>query len=168
MCLRLSQAQVQNMTPISATHQDQIWMAKALVLAKRAGALKEVPVGAVIVKDGLIVAEGFNHREKWTTPLGHAELIAIQKASQKLKAWRLTGCTLYVTLEPCVMCAGALVQSRIERVVFGAIDPKGGGIKSLYQICEDPRLNHRIQITSGVLEQECSQILKDFFKERRS
>ncbi len=146
---------------------DEFWMKKALKLAQRAAERGEVPVGALVVRNGEQVASASNRREQWHTPLGHAELIALQRASQKLQAWRLLGCTLYVTLEPCVMCAGALVQSRIERVVYGAKDPKGGAMHSLFKIGEDERLNHRIETVSGVLEEECSQILKDFFKSRR-
>ena len=146
---------------------DEYWMEKALKLAQKAALRGEVPVGALLVKDGKMVAFASNRREEWHTPLGHAELICLQRASQKLKAWRLTDSTLYVTLEPCVMCAGALVQSRVKRLVYGAEDPKGGAVKSLFQIADHPKLNHRIEIVSGVLESECSQVLKDFFKKRR-
>jgi len=145
----------------------EFWMQKALRLAQKAASRGEVPVGAVIVRGDEQVSSASNRREEWHTPLGHAELIALQRASQSLKAWRLLDCTLYVTLEPCVMCAGALVQARVDRVIYGATDPKGGGMKSLYQIGTDPRLNHRLELIGGVLEQECSQILKDFFKIRR-
>jgi tRNA(adenine34) deaminase len=145
----------------------EFWMRKALKLAAKAASRGEVPVGAVLVRKGQQLTIASNRREEWHTPLGHAELIVLQRASQNLKAWRLLGCTLYVTLEPCTMCAGALVQARVERVVFGALDPKGGGMHSLYQIGRDPRLNHQIEVISGVLEAECSQLLKDFFKNRR-
>jgi tRNA(adenine34) deaminase len=147
---------------------DEYWMRKALKLAAEAATRGEVPVGALLVKDGEVVATASNRREQWQTPLGHAELIALQRASQKLKAWRLLGCTLYVTLEPCVMCAGALVQARVDRVVYGATDPKGGAVHSLFQIGSDSRLNHQIALSRGVLEDECSQILKEFFKNRRA
>ncbi len=145
----------------------EFWMQKALKLAEKAASRGEVPVGAIIVRDDEKVSSASNRREEWHTPLGHAELIALQRASQSLKAWRLLGCTLYVTLEPCVMCAGALVQARVDQVVYGAHDPKGGGLKSLYQIGTDPRLNHRFELIGGVMEQECSQVLKDFFKLKR-
>ena len=145
----------------------EFWMKKALRLAEKAAKRGEVPVGAILVKGDEQISSASNRREEWHTPLGHAELIALQRASQTLKAWRLLDCTLYVTLEPCVMCAGALVQARVSRVVYGAIDPKGGGLKSLYQIGDDSRLNHRFELIGGVLENECSQILKDFFKQRR-
>jgi tRNA(adenine34) deaminase len=146
---------------------DEQWMGQALELAREAGLRGEVPVGALIVKDGILLSTGLNSRESQANPLGHAELAAISQAAAKLQAWRLIDCTLYVTLEPCVMCAGALVQSRIKRVVIGTLDPKGGALSSLYQIGQDPRLNHQIEMTSGVLEKECSEILKDFFKQKR-
>ncbi len=146
---------------------DKQWMAQALVLAQKAASQGEVPVGALIVKDGQVISQGLNCRESQANPLGHAELIAIEEAAKKLGAWRLIDCTLYVTLEPCVMCAGALVQSRVSRVVIGALDPKGGGLCSLYQIGSDTRLNHQFEITQGVSEKECSEILTEFFKKRR-
>jgi tRNA(adenine34) deaminase len=143
------------------------WMEKALRLARKAAERGEVPVGAVLVRGEQLISKASNRREQWHTPLGHAELIALQRASQKLEAWRLIDCTLYVTLEPCVMCAGALVQARVSRVIYGAHDPKGGGVQSLFQIGSDPRLNHRFELIGGVMEQECSQLLKDFFTLRR-
>ncbi len=143
-------------------------MRRALSLAQSASDIDEVPVGALIVRDGQVIAEGFNQREKKFSVLSHAELEAIQIANQKLSSWRLTGCTLYVTLEPCLMCVGAIYQSRIDHVVFGALDPKSGATGSLYNIHDDDRLNHKFQITSGVLSNECGQILKDFFRKKRS
>lgn len=144
-------------------------MRMALRWAEKAGELGEVPIGAVLVaKDGTVLSHGYNRRETWTTPLGHAELIAIHRAAKKIGQWRLLETTLYVTLEPCVMCAGALVQARVGRIVFGAKDPKAGATHSLYQVCSDARLNHRIPVDSGVLEQECGDILRNFFKRRRS
>ena len=142
-------------------------MGRALKLAQLAAVEGEVPVGAILVSGGKLVAKAFNKKEQWHTPLGHAELICLHRASQKLERWRLHETTLYVTLEPCVMCAGALVQARIDHLVFGAKDPKGGGVSSLYQIPTDQRLNHRLKVTSGVLEKECSEILSQFFRERR-
>ena len=147
---------------------DEFWMKKALKLAQKAALRGEVPVGAVLVRGDSAVSSASNRREQWHTPLGHAELIALQRASRDLKAWRLLDCTLYVTLEPCVMCAGAMVQGRIKKIVYGAKDPKGGAIESLFQIASDSRLNHQIEIVSGVLEKECGQLLKDFFKQRRA
>ena len=152
----------------NATHNDEFWMGKALELARKAEKLGEVPVGALLVVNGEMVSKAMNRRETWTTPLGHAELICLQRASQKLKSWRILDATLYVTLEPCVMCSGALVQARVGRVVYGAKDPKGGAVNSLFQIGSDPRLNHKFEVTSGVLENECSEILKNFFKSRRA
>ncbi|PIS11446.1 MAG: tRNA adenosine(34) deaminase TadA [Bdellovibrio sp. CG10_big_fil_rev_8_21_14_0_10_47_8] len=149
------------------THSDEYWMKKALALAAKAATKGEVPVAALVIKDNQLVSTGQNRRETLKTPLGHAELIALQRASQKLGAWRLLGCTLYVTLEPCVMCAGALVQARISKVVFGAMDAKGGAVQSLFNIGKDPRLNHRFEVVSGVLAEPCSRILSDFFKSRR-
>lgn len=144
-------------------------MRKALGLARKAAEKDEVPVGAILVAadSKTILATGMNRREGWTTPLGHAELIALHRASQKQKAWRLAGATLYVTLEPCVMCAGALVQARVARVVYGAADPKGGAVESLYQVLRDPRLNHRCEVTSGVLADECGKILSEYFRMKR-
>ena len=142
---------------------DEKYMYDALLAAKKAGKLGEVPVGAVIVRDGEIIAEGYNRRECDKNPLAHAELIAIDQASKKLGGWRLTGCTLYVTLEPCPMCCGGIINSRIERVVFGAYDKKSGAVSSVQSMFDLP-YNHKPEIKGGVLENECSQILSDFFK----
>ncbi|MBX2996174.1 MAG: tRNA adenosine(34) deaminase TadA [Bdellovibrionaceae bacterium] len=151
------------------SRQDEFWMRKALELARKAGERDEVPIGALLIgSDGTtILSRAMNRKEEWMTPLGHAELIALHRASQKKRAWRLTGSTLYVTLEPCVMCAGALWQARVSRVVYGASDPKGGGVKSLYQILEDPRLNHRCEVVGGVLASECGLLLSNYFREKR-
>jgi tRNA(adenine34) deaminase len=146
---------------------DEKWMAVALEQAHIAEGLAEVPIGAVIVKEGEIIAKGYNRREIDGDPLAHAELIAIKEASEKLAAWRLSGCTLYVTLEPCPMCAGAIVQSRIETVVFGTPDPKAGCVGSLMNLLQDERLNHQVQVIEGVLQQQCSEILKSFFRKLR-
>lgn len=142
-------------------------MAKALLLAAKAAEQGEVPVGALLVKDGKIIARGFNKKEQWLTPLGHAEAICLHRAARRMKSWRLSGATLYVTLEPCLMCAGAIIHSRIENVVYGARDPKTGACESLYKTLNDPRLNHQVNIISGVLEEDCSEVLKKFFKSRR-
>jgi tRNA(adenine34) deaminase len=148
-------------------NNDDIYMRRALELAAQAGKLGEVPVGALIVHENQIISEAYNERESKPSALGHAELSVLADACAKLKRWRLTECTLYVTLEPCVMCAGALVQARISRVVYGASDPKAGAVESLYQILSDTRLNHRPQVTGGVLGRECGQILSDFFRQKR-
>ena len=142
---------------------DEEFMAEALKLAATAASLGEVPVGAVAVKDGQIIGRGYNRREIDRDPFSHAEFNAMRQAAQAVGAWRLTGVTLFVTLEPCAMCAGALVQSRVTRLVFGAADPKAGAVGSLYNLAADPRHNHRVEVTSGVMREACSQALKDFF-----
>lgn len=147
--------------------RDAFWMKAALRLARKAALLGEVPIAAIVVdKDGM-VSYAINSRERHHTPLGHAELMALHKASKKKKNWRLHDCTLYVTLEPCVMCAGAIQQSRISRVVYGATDPKAGAVESLYQVLQDPRLNHQVELTKGVLESECQELLSGFFQDKR-
>ncbi len=141
----------------------------ALELASQAAARGEVPVGAVVVTDqGFLAGASHNNREESNDPTGHAELIAIKQASQELKRWRLSDCTLYVTLEPCPMCAGALVNARIKRVVYGAKDPKSGAIESLFKIANDPRLNHRAEVVGGILEASCAKVIQDFFRAKRS
>ncbi len=144
------------------------WMHFALDQAMQAFEEREVPVGAVIVQGGRIVGEGHNQRETLNDPTAHAEMIALTQASETLGTWRLLDCTLYVTLEPCPMCAGALVQARIPRVVYGTPDPKAGACHSLYQITSDPRLNHQVLVTAGVLQDQCRQILQDFFAQQRA
>lgn len=151
----------------SEIKNDEYWMRLALKMAKKAAVFGEVPVGAVIIKDNQLVAKAFNRRETWKTPIGHAEVIAIQRASQKLGSWRLNDCTLYVTLEPCVMCSGAIVQSRVDRLVYGATDPKGGAVDSLYQVVSDQRLNHRCVVESGLLKDQSQKILQEFFRSLR-
>lgn len=158
-----------------AEKDDQKWMARALELAKVAAGKGEVPVGAILVRDGKVLARSFNLKEEIGSPLGHAECLVIHRAAIKLGGWRLGGTagkaaektTLYVTLEPCLMCAGAIQQSRIDRVVFGAFDPKGGAVRSLYQVLEDKRLNHRCEILGGVMAEECGSVLTEFFRGRR-
>jgi tRNA(adenine34) deaminase len=152
---------------MSGFNDDEKWMRLALKLAKRAAALGEVPVGAVLVGPDGIIAQGFNQRETLNTPLGHAEATTLHRAAKRLQSWRLENTTLYVTLEPCLMCAGALLQARVSRVVYGANDPKGGAVESLYKTFQDKRLNHQIEITAGVLEKQCAQLLQDFFQQRR-
>lgn len=142
-------------------------MRHALEQARIAEHLKEVPIGAVIVKDGEIIAEGYNRREIDHDPLAHAELTAIKEASRILNAWRLMDCTLYVTLEPCPMCAGAIVQARIPLLVYGTGDPKAGCAGTLMNLLQEERFNHQVDVVSGVLEEECSAILKNFFRKLR-
>ena len=142
-------------------------MARALDLAREARNLGEVPVGALVVHSGRILAQAHNLRETLNDPTAHAERLALAWAGRAIGSWRLEDCTLYVTLEPCVMCAGAIVLSRIKRLVYGARDPKAGGCESLFQVISDARLNHRCDITSGVMARECGEVLKEFFQERR-
>ena len=151
----------------TAPPRDVQWMTRALELAEWAASRGEVPVGAVLTKDQEIVAEGHNLTITSNDPTAHAEVVAIREAAQKLGDWRLTGCTLYVTLEPCAMCSGALVLSRLRRLVFGASDPKAGMVGSLGNLVQDERLNHRIEVTGGTLADASGDLLKDFFRARR-
>lgn len=146
------------------------YMQLAIEQAKRALLLDEVPIGCVILHDptGRVIGEGYNRRETDHDPTAHAEMIAIRQAGAALGHWRLIDCTLYVTLEPCPMCAGAIVNARIPRVVYGATDPKAGACHTLYHLTEDPRLNHRAQCAGGVLADQCAQLLKDFFARQRA
>ncbi len=143
------------------------FMRLAIEEANKAGDLGEVPIGAVIVRDGEVVGRGYNLRETGKDPTLHAEMIAIREASERLGGWRLIGCSLYVTLEPCPMCAGAIVQARIEQVVFGAADPKAGCAGTLMNLLHEPRFNHQLPVIGGVLEEECGQLLKQFFRRLR-
>jgi len=147
---------------------DNHFMQRALELAQQAALADEVPVGAILVKNHKIIAAASNQREMLKDPTAHAEMIAITQAATAIDDWRLEQTTLYVTLEPCIMCAGAILQSRIPRVVFGASDPKGGAVQSLYRLLEDARLNHRCEITEGVLGDRCGQILTEFFASKRA
>lgn len=146
---------------------DEKFMAKAMEEAKKAGFLGEIPIGAVIVKDEKIIATAHNLRETEQLSTAHAEILAIQKACNAIGSWRLEDCTLYVTLEPCPMCAGAIVQARIKRLVYGANDPKAGCTGSLMNLVDEPRFNHQVSITSGVMEEASAQLLKNFFKDIR-
>ncbi len=148
-------------------YDDVFWMERALVLAQQAAEKGEVPVGAVVIKEGNLVAAAHNLREQSGNPVAHAEMLAIQSAAKKLGNWRLTETTLYVTLEPCPMCAGAIILARIPRVVFGATDPKSGAAGSLYNIVQDERLNHKVELLSGVCAEESSVLLRTFFENRR-
>lgn len=144
--------------------QDRQFMHLALEEAKKAGNLGEVPIGAIIIHKGEVIASASNLRETTQNAVTHAELMAIQQACEKIGSWRLEETTLYVTLEPCPMCAGAILQSRIPRIVYGARDMKAGCVDSLYRLLNDPRFNHECEITEGVLAEECGQILTDFFR----
>lgn len=147
--------------------EDSTWMKTALEEAKVAASQGEVPVGAVVVYDRRIIAVASNRREEDADPTAHAEILVLRKAAKSLGDWRLEGCTLYVTLEPCAMCAGALVNARVERLVYGASDPKAGFCESLGDLVRDQRLNHQLEVRAGVLKKECSELLKDFFRKLR-
>ena len=146
---------------------DEKYMKEALKQAKKAYALEETPIGCVIVHEGKIISRGYNRRNTDKNPLAHAEITAIRKASKKLGDWRLEGCTLYVTLEPCQMCAGAISQSRMDRVVIGCMNPKAGCAGSVLNLLQVDRFNHQADVTRGVLEEKCSELMKSFFRELR-
>ena len=148
-------------------YDDIYFMRMALEEANLAYAEEEVPVGAVLVKNGKVIARARNQRETSKDPTGHAEIIAIRYGSQEEKNWRLTDSTLYVTKEPCIMCAGAMVNARLGRLVYGCKDEKGGAVDSLYSILSDKRLNHQVEVVVGILEEECSEMLKRFFQNHR-
>ena len=150
------------------TLTDKLWMERALAQARLALAHDDVPVGAVVVAQGEVIAEAHNRREVDADPTAHAEVLAVRQAAAVLGSWRLDGCALYVTLEPCAMCAGALVLARLPLLVFGAEDPKAGAVGSLYDIARDTRLNHRVDVRSGVLAKECGDVLRAFFRSRRA
>ncbi len=147
---------------------DEQFMGLALRHAEEAARCDEVPIGAVLVKDGVVIAADRNRREELKDATAHAEILAIRKAGSIFGGWRLNGCTLYVTLEPCTMCAGAMVLARLERLVYGATDPKGGAAGTLYDIVRDNRLNHRLKVTSGVMQEECTAVLQCFFQGKRN
>lgn len=147
---------------------DASWMRRAIDLARQAFEAEEVPVGAVIVHEGTIIGEGYNQRETLQDPTAHAEMLALTQAAASLGTWRLLDCTLYVTLEPCPMCAGAIVQARLPRVVYATTDPKAGACHTLYSITTDPRLNHQCTVLGGVLQTECRSLLQEFFALQRS
>ncbi len=155
-------------TPTNLLQPHEPWMRRALDLAQRAFEEHEVPVGAVIVHQDRVIGEGYNQRETLNDPTAHAEMIAITQAAETLGSWRLLDCVLYVTLEPCPMCAGAIVQARLPTVVYGTTDPKAGACHSLFQLTDDSRLNHRSTVLGGVLREDCKQLLQDFFQQQRS
>src|SRR5436190_24207182 len=146
---------------------DATWMAEALAEARKAAAEGEVPIRAAVVVARNVVGRGRNARESRRDPTAHAEVLALQEAARSLQRWRLTGATVYATLEPCPMCAGALVNARVDRLVYAVPDPKAGAAGTLFDIPRDPRLNHRVEVDSGVLAVECGELLKDFFRARR-
>ncbi len=148
-------------------NNDIFFMKQALICAKKAFMLDEVPVGAVIVKDGKIISKGFNKSITSNDTTAHAEIVALRKACKKLGNYRLNGCTVYVTVEPCAMCAGALIWARLEKIIFGAYDSKAGACGSVFNITAEKKLNHKIQVSGGLLQEECATIMKEFFKNRR-
>ena len=148
-------------------NQDEKYMREAIRQAKKAYALEEAPIGCVIVREGRIIARGYNRRNTEGNALAHAELSAIKKASKKTGDWRLEDCTMYVTLEPCQMCAGAIVQCRMKKVVIGSMNPKAGCAGSVLNLLQMPQFNHQVELVTGVLEEECSQMLSAFFRELR-
>ncbi len=150
-----------------ASAADESYMRVALDEARAAAAAGEIPVGAVVVANGAVLARAHNLREVRQSALAHAEILAMETASARLKSWRLEECTIYVTLEPCIMCVGAILQARIARLVFGSLDAKAGAVESLYRLCQDARLNHRLPVTGGILAEDCSRILSDFFSDLR-
>jgi tRNA(adenine34) deaminase len=148
--------------------EDERFMGYALARAAAAAARGDVPVGAVVVRDGVVVGVGENRREIEADPTGHAEIVALRDACRSAGRWRIDGATLYVTLEPCPMCAGAIVNARVARLVWGADDPKAGAVRSLYSICDDPRLNHRVELCPGVLAEPAAALLREFFRRARA
>jgi len=152
---------------VSGSDLDDELMRLAVAEATAAAVDGDVPVGAIVAREGHVVARGRNARERDQDPTAHAEILALRAAAKAEGSWPLEGCTLYVTLEPCAMCAGALVLSRIDRMVFGALDPKAGFVGSLGNLVRDERLNHAVEVRGGVLEQECGDLLRDFFRDRR-
>lgn len=148
--------------------EDQDWMLEAIAEAGKAEAIGEVPIGAVIVRNGQIIGRGHNLRETTHDPTAHAEMVAIRNACETIGAWRLLDCTLYVTLEPCPMCAGAIVQSRVKRVVYGTSDPKAGCAGTLMNLLQEPRFNHETELTSDVLQSQCAMLLTQFFRQLRN
>jgi tRNA(adenine34) deaminase len=154
--------------PTDEPHQDLAFMRIALEEAARAPALGEVPIAAVVVREGQVLAQAHNYRERWQDPTAHAEIIVIRAAATSLGTWRLTETTLYVTVEPCAMCLGAIILARIPRVIFGAWDPKAGACGSVLDFTNEPRLNHRVEILGGLLEQESQALIQQFFRQLRT
>ena len=148
-------------------HPDEKFMLEALKEARKAARKNEVPVGAVVVKEGKVLSRGHNLTESKQSALIHAEMAALSKASKKTKSWRLNGCDMYVTLEPCTMCAGAMVLSRINRLVYGATDPKAGAVETTARVLDNPKLNHKVKSAGGILKEECSKVLSEFFEKIR-
>ena len=161
------QVRLEATDPEEIVHPDEVYMTMALAEAQRAAEMGEVPIGSVVVCEGAVVSAACNRREIDHDPAGHAEFLAIREASQKLERWRLSDCTVYVTLEPCPMCAGLMHQARIARCVYAAPDPKAGALGTLYDLSNDERLNHRFEVTSGILADESAELLRAFFRSLR-
>jgi tRNA(adenine34) deaminase len=153
--------------PMPTMDKDVAWMQMALELARRAAELGEVPVGALVIKDGEVLGQGHNRNLLDNDPTAHAEMVALRQAAARFGNHRLVGCEMVVTIEPCAMCAGAIVHARLARLVYGASDPKAGAVESVIQVLNHPRLNHKVQVTPGVLNDRCSEILKSFFQAKR-
>ena len=155
---------------MSVSFKHESWMNEAIAEARRAESMGEVPIGCVIVHEptGKIIGRGGNRRETDADPTAHAEIIALREAARATGHWRLLDCVIVVTLEPCPMCAGAIVNARMPKLIYGCDDPKAGAVRTLYQLCEDARLNHRVQVTSGILREECARLLQDFFQKQRA
>jgi tRNA(adenine34) deaminase len=153
--------------PMPTMDKDVAWMQMALELARRAAELGEVPVGALVIKDGEILGQGHNRNLLDNDPTAHAEIVALRQAAARFGNHRLVGCEMVVTIEPCAMCAGAIVHARLARLVYGASDPKAGAVESVMQVLNHPKLNHKVQVTPGVLNDRCSEILKSFFQAKR-
>jgi tRNA(adenine34) deaminase len=156
-----------NEISLQSETSDRAFMSLAFSEARLAAAAGEIPVGAVVVCGGEVIGRGHNRREELQNPIAHAEVLALQAASSYQKSWRLEDCSLYVTLEPCLMCVGVILQARISRLIFGCLDPKAGAVESLYRLCEDSRLNHTLPVIGGVMADECSRILTKFFADLR-
>ena len=150
------------------SHSDELWMEEALREAQRALALGEVPVGAVVVHDGRIVGQGCNRPVSANDPTAHAEILALREAGQSIGNYRLLDCDLYVTVEPCAMCAGAITHARIRRLIYGAEDPKAGAVHSMLQVLNHPKLNHQVEVTAGILAARCMDLLQTFFRQKRN
>ena len=148
-------------------NKNEKYMKQAIKEAQKAELIDEVPIGCVIVKDDRIIARGHNVRENKNSPIGHAEIEAIRKAAKKLNAWRLEDCDIYITLEPCIMCSGAIIQARMRSVYFGAYDPKGGALGSSIDVTKAANINHKIEIHGGILQEECAKLLTDYFRKKR-
>ena len=150
-----------------SSHTDEFYMAKALELAEQASAAGEVPVGALVVRDGIVIGEGFNQPISSCDPSAHAEIVALRDAANKIGNYRLTGCDLYVTIEPCIMCVGAMIHARIGRIIFGAPEPRAGALVSQLQLMNNNHFNHRIDFSAGVLQQQCGDLMRGFFRRKR-